>query len=513
MQITSQKKNLNLNKCCINESVSEWMEQDIIVPDTKPDALKIVYVNVTPYVSDVEVMEDRLKLVGKLNYFVIYRVDDEKFNTRGLFASYPFTQNLEVKGISKDMNVTVIPSVKNIIYALPNERKISVKAEVCFRVRGKCTTNVNLINSFDPEENIECKMCTGNFSNILQHKKSIIASKDDVMLPKDAEDFFEILDLNTKIKNTEYKESYNKIMVKGDIEACMLYLPDSEEKKVKRTKLMIPFSAMIELENINDRSKFEIEYNLQNFDLKQKSDIESSKTMSADYRIEADVTMFEDEEIEYVDDFYSQTRELNYDRTELNVVKKDFVIVKNIELRENLSNILPENTNVVDYTLDSNSINSTINPDNSVHIEGNAKVNIITQSTENSELETKQVDVLVNADVTLENVTSDAKITVDISNNGINLTQSGRDIDIDMNIIAKCYVENVANINIIDKIDGDKLDLASLDSMNIYIVKPGDTLWHIAKKYKTSVEKILKTNEDILDPDKINVGQKIFVIR
>lgn len=40
------KKDLNLNKCCINESVSEWMEQDIIVPDTKPDALKIVYVNV-----------------------------------------------------------------------------------------------------------------------------------------------------------------------------------------------------------------------------------------------------------------------------------------------------------------------------------------------------------------------------------------------------------------------------------------------------------------------------------
>ena len=82
-----------------------------------------------------------------------------------------------------------------------------------------------------------------------------------------------------------------------------------------------------------------------------------------------------------------------------------------------------------------------------------------------------------------------------------------------MNIMARCYVENVANINIIDKIDGNKLDLASLDSMNIYIVKPGDTLWHIAKKYKNSVEKILKTNEDILDPDKINVGQKIFVIR
>ena len=60
---------------------------------------------------------------------------------------------------------------------------------------------------------------------------------------------------------------------------------------------------------------------------------------------------------------------------------------------------------------------------------------------------------------------------------------------------------------------GDKLDLSNIDSMNIYIVRPGDTLWNIAKKYKTSVEKILKTNEDILDPNNINVGQKIFVIR
>ena len=62
--------------------------------------------------------------------------------------------------------------------------------------------------------------------------------------------------------------------------------------------------------------------------------------------------------------------------------------------------------------------------------------------------------------------------------------------------------------NIID----DDLDLTGLDSINIYIVKPGDTLWNIAKKYKTSVDKIVKTN-DIIDPDAISVGQKILVIR
>ncbi len=513
MVISAQRKKLNLNKCCINENISKWIEQDIIVPDTKPDALKIVHVNVTPYVSDIEVMDGRIKVIGKLNYFIIYKVNDEVFNTRGLFSSCPFTEVLEVNGINKDVNVTVEPINKNTIYALPNERKISVKAEICFKVKGRCTTNVEIINSFDNEDNIECKMKTGSFNNILQNKKSIIASKDDVILPKEAEDFFEILDLNAKIINTEFKESYNKVMLKGDIEVSVLYLSENEDKKVKKVKLLVPFSAMVELDNINDKSKFNIEYILQNFELKQNTDITTTKTMCADYRILTDVTMYEIEDTEYVEDFYSQNKELEYENSRVDVVKKDFVINKNIEVRETLSNILPENTNVVYYLLDVNSITPTVNSNNSVHIEGNAKVSIITQNTENGDMETKVVDVLVNSDVELENVTSDAKITVDISNNGVNLTQSGRDIELDMNIMVKNYIENVAPINIIDKIDSSNLDLGNIDSMNIYIVKPGDTLWNIAKKYKTSIEKILKTNEDILDPDNINVGQKIFVIR
>ena len=119
------------------------------------------------------------------------------------------------------------------------------------------------------------------------------------------------------------------------------------------------------------------------------------------------------------------------------IVTKDFTINKNIEIRETLSNILPENTNVIDYSVDINSISPMVNSNSSISIEGSAKVNVITQNTENNELDTKQVDVLVNADVELANVTSDAKITVDIQNNGINLTQNGRDIEIDMNIMVK----------------------------------------------------------------------------
>ena len=222
MLINTERKNLNLNSATINDMVSTWIEQDIIVPDTKPDAVKIVSVSVTPYISDFDVYNDKIKIDGKINYFVIYKVADEKFSTRGLYVSHPYTQVINVPGVTKDMNITIEPSVKNIIHSLPNERKIAVKTEVIFKVVAKRGNNISLVNKFDTEDKIECKMCRERFNNMMCFKRSIIASKEDVVLPSDAEDLFEILKVDANIINTEYKESYNKIMTKGDIEVKIL---------------------------------------------------------------------------------------------------------------------------------------------------------------------------------------------------------------------------------------------------------------------------------------------------
>ena len=75
------------------------------------------------------------------------------------------------------------------------------------------------------------------------------------MLPKEAEDLFEILRIDTSISNTELKESYNKIMVKGDLNLKILYTANNESENIKKTNVSVPFSAMIEFSNINDNSK------------------------------------------------------------------------------------------------------------------------------------------------------------------------------------------------------------------------------------------------------------------
>lgn len=511
MLVNMQTKKLNLNKCCINECVSDWIEQDIIVPDAKPDAVKIVNVTVTPYVSDFELMDGKIKVIGKVNYFVIYNVDDERFKTRGLFVTYPYTEILNVNGLKEGMNVTIDSKCKNVIYSLPNERKIAIKSEIVFNVNVKDCVEINLIQSFEQDSNIECKMCNKKFNNIIQNKSNIIASKEDIMLPKEAEDFFEILNLNTDIVNTEYKDSYNKIMVKGDIDVKIIYLADSQNENVKTVNLTVPFSAMVELENINDRSKFDIKYKMRDFTIKLNEDITSTKTMTAQYQIDVDVTMYEEDDLEYVDDFYSQTKDLEYDNEVIQAVSKNIIYTKNIDLKENLSNILPPNNVILNYTLDTSNINTSIN-NGSVNVEGNAKLSLLLQDQSNMELENKVIDILIDEKLELENLEDNICGYVEIVGKKAYVTQSGTDLEIKIVLDINTNIQNVVNMNVIEKVEDKVLNFLDLDSINIYIVKPGDSLWKIAKKYKTSIEKIVKTN-DITNPDDIAIGQRLLIIR
>ena len=68
------------------------------------------------------------------------------------------------------------------------------------------------------------------------------------------------------------------------------------------------------------------------------------------------------------------------------------------------------------------------------------------------------------------------------------------------------------NINSIENIEELPINLKDISSINIYIVKPGDSIWKIAKKYKTSMENIIKINK-LENPDIIDIGQKILIIR
>ena len=508
MNISTNNIKLNLSKSKILEKEDKCIKQDIIVPDNMPDAIKIINITSTPYINDIEINNGRIKIVGKMNYSVIYRANDEEMNIRGLNVSHPYTTTIEKSNIKNKDDIIIESNLKNIIYSLPNERKIAIKNEVNFDINISENIAVDIIKDFPKDQDIEYNKCKNSFNNIKERKRSIISSSEDIMLRKEANAIYEILKVTCKIKDTEYKESYNKIMLKGVLEINLLYT--GEGKNVCCEKLDVSFSSMVELENISDKSQFDIRYCIRDLNVRINPDIDQ-KTLNVDYKIENNITVFERDDIEYIDDFYSKTRDLKYNIKDVNISSSEFDVEKEININETINDIIPDNTRIVEYSLDTSNVAISLEND-TIKVNGVAKLNLILQNKENNELESKSIDIMIDQNFSMEDSWKNANIHIKIKDVKLNVTQNNSNIDIKITVYIKVNVENVLNISSIESIEDLPINLNDISSINIYIVKPGDSIWKIAKKYKTSMENIIKIN-NLEDPNVIDVGQKILVIR
>lgn len=509
MPLNIENQILNLNKCTIRDVKTSWIEQDIVVPDIKPDVIKIIRIEANVFVTEKEVMDGNIKLKGNITYYIIY--NDENKRARTITATYPYSKTIDEPDSRQNMNIRVVPSIKNIIYSVPNERKIAVKTEIAFRYRLNDVGCYNLLTRIDSEEKLETKTEKQIFLNIIEQKTHNIESREDIMLPENSKGASEILRIETNIINTEYKVSYNKIMVKGEIKANIIYMDNSDDKEIANYQNNIPFASVIEFQNISDNSKFDIEYTLKNFELTVNSNETNDNMLTVTYKIEAEAIMYEENEIKYIGDFYSTNTELKYDMKNEVANKIIETIEKNIELVETVGKVAGQETTISDYYIDISGINTKIVSGN-VYISGMIKANVLIMNSETKEIENKIYEIAMETTIPLSKDVDEKFVNINIQVENAKVELSGTDIVVKINIKITVKLEEEYNINIIDNITSEEIDESKFDSMNMYIVKKGDTLWAISKKYKTTVSKITNTN-NLKDENKLEVGQKILIIR
>ena len=91
------------------------------------------------------------------------------------------------------------------------------------------------------------------------------------------------------------------------------------------------------------------------------------------------------------------------------------------------------------------------------------------------------------------------------------ITEDGS-IDVKVDILFNVTLIKNAMINVIDDInESENRDIES-HSLVIYYVKNGDTLWNIAKRFRSTVDEIARIN-GIENVDRLNVGEQLFIPR
>lgn len=505
MAINIEKQMMSLNKVIARNTQVTWVEQDILVPDTKPDVMRIIQVEAIPFVGNVEVVESGIRVTGEITYYIIYRAMEQD-KTRGISMTYPFSQTINVPDAKKGMNARVTAETRNIIYSLPNERKVLVKAEVVFKYVITEKGNIELIQGMEDSEDIETKTSQDVFYNVINVKQEVLDAKEDIVIPESVPKIGEILRVSSNITNTDYKVSYNKILVKGDINVELLYLEAGDTENIFTYTVTVPFTGMIEFDNIAENYRFDIKYTLRNLEVV----LGENNMLTISGEVLADAVMFEEKKVDYVNDFYSTNSNLNYDKSEVAVIKNKEVINKQINVKDNIG-VTDDKNRILTYNVGTGHLNTKVSGSN-LYIDGPLKVMVTFENKDTNVVDAKTYDMLVDTVIPLgkEVGEDNVDVVITVQNKSVTVQNGNVEANVTLNIAAE--VENIDKITIIGTIDEESLNPNDFDSMYMYIVKKGDNLWSIAKKYKTTVDKIANVN-NIVDENKIDIGQKLLIIR
>ena len=101
---------------------------------------------------------------------------------------------------------------------------------------------------------------------------------------------------------------------------------------------------------------------------------------------------------------------------------------------------------------------------------------------------------------------------INTSIENIEYNQNGENqIQVKIKLVVTVIADKEENINSVTKLEITDEEVPRMPSVVVYFVKPGDTLWNIAKKFRSTVEYIMEVNN--LNNEIIYPGQRLLIPR
>ncbi len=505
MAIETLKENLCVNQIIGRSKENIVAEGDAIIPDIKPDILSTINTNGAVCIYKKEVLDGKIRIDGGVQVYIMYLADDENSNVRGINTVIDFTKVIDMENINSNMNMDSNINLKDIECKILNGRKISIKANMDIDISVYSNESIEFIKEVENRDDVQILNTMTTIDSLLGTGTTKVYAKDTVSL-ESTDNLAEILKFNINLTNREIKTSYNKILAKADMQVNIVYLTD--DGRVNEVKWVIPVMGFIDMQNISDNNLCNLNYEIKNILLKPNSAEEHSIYVEVEFEIYCNV--YEKKELNIIQDLYSPSENININQKNITVMQDKQNTEGVCVLKEKI--IIPEfhNSKICNSEVTPRILKQNIYNDRIMY-EGELDIKFMYLSSVTNRVDIKVQTIPFNANIECQGVspTSNLITRVDVQNQDFVVMPDG---SIESNIELKINgdISKMMEIKVIDNIEVLENNEENIYSIVVYFVKPGDTLWNIAKKFKSTIKAIASVN-GIEDENKINVGQQLFI--
>lgn len=497
------REKLILNKLISQKQETIVVQGDMIVPDSKPDILSTLNTSGVVSIYKQEVQTGRVRVDGNINVYIMYLADSTEDKARGLNTNLDFSENFVISECTGDMRAELETSIKNIECKVLNGRKINIKVTLDTNLKIFASEETEVICDLN-DKNIQVLRPTYKINSLIGAGETKVYIKETINIDT-KDNLAEILKSNLRIINKDTKISYNKILAKAEVELKIVYL--TEENQIRITTCNLPVVGFIDMQNISENSICDVHYQVKNIIIKPNSIEEHSIYVEIEMGICAEC--YEEKEINLIEDLYSTCSNLQFNKKRVTTISRKTKRTEslNVSTKVNMPEIV--GNDLIDVDAQPIIVKMTKSP-SKIIFEGELKLTFLYTEDGQMQVSSKNAELPFQISIDdLENA-ENVEIMPDIEVESNDCRVEGGAINCNANLKLDVGLHENRSLDIIDEISEEDLEDIQDYSVIIYIVKKGDTLWNIAKKFKSTVDDIVRVN-GIENPDKISEGEKLYI--
>ncbi len=311
MELDYKSMNLNRHK---GRAVSQiTLEEDLNVPDQKPDIFRMVHKQGEFHPDEIKGEAGKVKARGVFRYRILYIAEGDERRPEILEGSIPVDEMIFLNGLEEGDLLDFRWDLEDLHVSAIHSRKANIKAILSLCAEAICEQPVLLLK--EPEEEIPgtyLKTCLIRLQQETIHKKDTLRVKEELTLPPGRPNIRRIIWKEFRLQGTEVRPEEGKLLVKGELVVFFLYESEEDPVRIQWVEQSVPFSSEIECAACHSDLSGKTEVTLLRGELELQADYDGEPRM---VRLDAVLTLllryFEEQSEETVCDAYSLDCELS----------------------------------------------------------------------------------------------------------------------------------------------------------------------------------------------------------
>ena len=506
---------IHKNRTPLTAFVQMVTEEDHNLPEYKPDIMSIIKSRGVASMEEIMPEEDHVMIQGRLTFEVLYQGEGNPATIDCIKGSMSFRERVNVEGLRPTDHVVVSANVEDLGVIVINSRKLSLRGltDIHVIVTGSEETEFPVVSTYPQQYQIRQEEHT--VLKLMEQKRDRMRFKQEISLPKEKDAIQSLLWQDVHLEQMSIRQNSDGIELAAMM--CIFALYRSENEEFTWHETCVPVTDHIDCDIPGSDGFYQMKLVSMQTAVEPREDLDGEmRNLAAECFVDVEATIWQEEKIELLQDAYCMTGELHMHRHKEDVWQ--MAMTNEAQLTGEASLQLPDTKEALFLCHGQGDvqIGEVKSVAGSIHVSGLCFAEILYLTTEESvPLSCAKVSIPFSGEIEAGGIQEGDYIDVDATLYRLqsSLVDSGN-LHCRAEIALQLMAFHKEEMMIPDDVVEEPLDLDALQKqpgMIGYVVKKGDELWNIAKRYHTTAQELIDTNQ--LASDELVPGQKLLIMK